>query len=101
MVYKIKAEPSPIAYEVSVYPLVETGFLPQDLTIACASRGVASEGTMKAKGGTSLKIPSPAFEPGRLVGVHPCGAHVDKIPGKGALEMPALESAEVLVVGDL
>lgn len=101
MIRKIEAETSSIANEMAVHLFVETSFLPHHLPVTGSACRIAPQRAMEAHRWTPFKVPAPALKSSRFIRVNACGAEIDEIPGKGALQPSTLEPAEVGTVPDL
>jgi hypothetical protein len=101
MVRVEKAVPAPVANEITIDRLAETGFDPNHFTIAGTRNDVASEGAVDAERGTPFKIPPPPGKSRRFIRIDACRTEIDDVPGKGAFQLPILEAAEVGVICNL
>ena len=92
MVGIVKAISATVADEIAIHRFVETGFEPNDLTIADAGNGMTSKGTVDAEGRASLIVPAPALEPGRLIRINACRADIDEVSGERTFQRTVLDT---------
>jgi hypothetical protein len=97
----VKAVAAPVADEIAVHGFMQPGFQADHFPVFCTAHDVAAQGAMEAERRSPLEMPAPALETGGFIGVHPGGADVDEIAGKGALQGAIAEAAEVGAVADL
>ncbi len=94
-------EPSPVANEVAVDRLVETGLDAHHLPVPGAGDGAAAQGTVDAQEGNPLQIPPPRLVAGRPVRIDARRADIHEVSGKRAFERAVPESTEIDPVCDL
>jgi hypothetical protein len=90
-----------IADEIAIDRFAKMAFQPNYFPITGAGNGVTSEGTMDAKRGSALKVPSSSFETRRFICINTCRAEVDEISRERTLQRTVFVPSEIGTVTDL